>query len=300
MTRNEYLALVSKLSAYADAYYNEDNPMISDAEYDALMCQLRAVEAEHPDWVVPESMTQRVTNSTGKSSFEKVEHTVPMLSLQDVFSEDDVTEFVKRFPDGTQFSVEEKIDGLSMSVTYENDGFDRVKLVKAETRGNGYIGEDITENAKCIIGIPHFLKPNMLHGAVPGDGTYDGTAKIKTLEVRCEVYLPVKEFERINDENEKARKRVFVNPRNAAAGILRTKDVAAVKAANLHAFAFNVQHIEYTEDDFDLFGAMHPAFESSHFGQLLCLKELGFDTVTGFRDNFLERPLLITRILLKG
>ena len=142
MTRNEYLALVSKLSAYADAYYNEDNPAISDAEYDALMCQLRAVEAEYPDWVVPESMTQRVTNSTGKSSFEKVEHTVPMLSLQDVFSEDDVTEFVKRFPDGTQFSVEEKIDGLSMSVTYENDGFDRVKLVKAETRGNGYIGED--------------------------------------------------------------------------------------------------------------------------------------------------------------
>ena len=300
MTRDGYLTLVSKLSAYADAYYNEDNPAISDAEYDALMCQLRTVEAEHPDWVVPESMTQRVANGTGKSSFEKVEHAVPMLSLQDVFSEDDVTEFVKRFPNGTQFSVEEKIDGLSMSVTYENDGFDRVKLVKAETRGNGYIGEDITENAKCIIGIPHFLKPNMLHGAVPGDGTYDGTAKIKTLEVRCEVYLPVKEFERINDENEKAGKRLFVNPRNAAAGILRTKDVAAVKAANLHAFAFNVQRIEYTEDDFDLFGAMHPAFESSHFGQLLCLKELGFDTVTGFRDNFLERPLLITRILLKG
>ena len=291
MTRNEYLALVSKLSAYADAYYNEDNPMISDAEYDALMCQLRAVEAEHPDWVVPESMTQRVANSAGKSSFEKVEHAVPMLSLQDVFSEDNVTEFVKRFPDGTQFSVEEKIDGLSMSVTYENDGFGRVKLVKAETRGNGYIGEDITENAKCIVGIPHFLKPNMLHGAVPGDGTYDGTAKIKTLEVRCEVYLPVKEFERINDENEKARKRVFVNPRNAAAGILRTKDVDVVKAANLHAFAFNVQRIEYTEDDFDLFGAMHPAFESSHFGQLLCLQELGFDTVTGFRDNSLERVL---------
>ena len=291
MTRDGYLALVSKLAAYADAYYNEDNPVISDAEYDALMCQLRAVEAEHPDWVVPESMTQRVANSTGKSSFEKVEHAVPMLSLQDVFSEDNVTEFVKRFPDGTQFSVEEKIDGLSMSVTYENDGFGRVELVKAETRGNGYIGEDITENAKCIVGIPRFLKPTVLHGNVPDDGTYNGTAKIKTLEVRCEVYLPVKEFERINAENEKTGKRLFANPRNAAAGILRTKDVDAVKAANLHAFAFNVQRIEYTEDDFDLLGAMHPAFENSHFGQLICLQELGFDTATGFRDNSLERVL---------
>lgn len=291
MLKDEYLDLVKRISAYADAYYNEDNPVISDSEYDTLMRQLRAVETEHPDWVSPESMTQRVANGTGKSTFAKIEHAVPMLSLQDVFSENDVTDFVKKFPDGTQFSVEEKIDGLSMSVTYENDGLGRVKLIKAETRGNGYIGEDITENAKYIVGIPHLLKPYMLNGDIPGSETINGTSRIQLLEVRCEVYLPVAEFDRINAENEAAGKRLFINPRNAAAGILRTKDVKAVQAAKLHAFAFNVQRVEYTEGDFNLFGTMHPAFENSHFGQLLCLKELGFDAVNAFRDNTLERVL---------
>ena len=174
MNKTQYLELVAKAAAAADAYYLNDDPIMSDYEYDAMIQDIKRFEKENPGDISPDSPTQMVARSVLKSSFEKVTHKVPMLSLMDVFNYADVEEFVKNNP-GQAFSVEHKIDGLSMSATYENG-----RLVKAETRGDGYIGEDITENAKYIKGLPKTI-------------TADGT-----LEVRCEVYLPIDRFEILN------------------------------------------------------------------------------------------------------
>lgn len=253
MDRKEYMKACKQAKTWAKEYYDNDAPSVSDYDYDTLMRQLRDAEAAHPDWITPDSPTQHVGGSTGKSTFAKVQHAVPMLSLLDITSEAELNEFLDRFP-GEVFSVEPKIDGLSISVTYE-DGV----LTRAETRGDGLIGEDITENAKQILGIPPFLP-------VPG---------YKVLEVRCECYMPVAEFERINKENEKLGKRIFVNPRNAAAGILRTKDVEEVKRANLHAFAFNVQRFEFTSGE----KPRSNPLGVSHLASLDLLRWLGFETV---------------------
>ncbi|MBQ1735408.1 MAG: NAD-dependent DNA ligase LigA [Lachnospiraceae bacterium] len=227
MDYNDYKALQEKIRKANTAYYDNDDPIMEDPEYDALMRQLKQIEAEHPEYITRESPTQKVGGTASKSSFAKVTHAVPMLSLQDVFSAEEVADFLGSFPDETVFCVEEKIDGLSMSVTYE-DGL----LVRAETRGDGLIGEDITENAKYIIGIPMSLP-----------------VRIPVLEVRCEVYLPVERFLKLNKEKEENGEKLFANPRNAAAGILRTKDVEVVRAAGLHAFAFNVQRLEGAKAD---------------------------------------------------
>lgn len=235
---------------HSDLYYNQDSPEISDYEFDVMMNELKALEKEHPELITLDSPTQKVGGNQGKSSFEKVEHKVPMLSLKDVFSKEDVKDFISRFPN-ENFCVEEKIDGLSMSVTYR-DG----RLVRAETRGDGYIGEDITENAKHIVGIPTML-------------FLDDDTHIEELEVRCEVFLPVKHFEEINRKLIQQGKKTFKNPRNAAAGILRTKNIQTVKEAKLCAFAFNIQRID--ADKSSLF--------NSHFAGLEFLKSCGFYVV---------------------
>lgn len=285
MTHEEYLKLSAELLHHAHLYYDNDTPEITDYEYDRLMTQLKAAEAEHPEWVTADSPTQRVGGNTGKSSFAKVEHIVPMLSLQDVFSEDDVTSFVRGvnadFPN-TTYVVEEKIDGLSMSVTYENG-----ILVRAETRGDGHIGEDITENAKYIDGIPLRFDMN-------GEAGHN----LHLLEVRCEVYLAVSEFERINKEREKIGKKLFENPRNAAAGLLRTKDIDDVKNAHLSAFAFNVQRYEKADTDADCefdFGCDGTKKAPSHYHELVILGALGFRTVMSIRVNTLQAMLRAIR-----
>ena len=141
--RNEYLALAESIKAANTAYYDNDAPLLEDPEYDAMMSRLKALEAAHPEWITADSPTQKVGGTASKSSFAKVTHAVPMLSLQDVFSEAEVTDFLRKFDETEIMCVQEKIDGLSMSVTYENG-----VLIRAETRGDGHIGEDITENAK--------------------------------------------------------------------------------------------------------------------------------------------------------
>lgn len=270
MNQNEYLKLVAEIRHHSELYYNQAAPEISDYEFDELMMRLRAVEAEHPEWVLPDSPTQAVGASGGESTFEKVQHAVPMLSLLDIHDEDSVTSFITDTAVDS-YSVEEKIDGLSVSVTY-----DQGVLVKGETRGDGNIGEDITENVKHIAGIPFRLNDVELLPA-PVE-----------LEVRCEVYLPVEQFERINAEREAAGKKLFVNPRNAAAGILRTKDTGAVKAAQLHAFAFNVQRVELANPGEPLFG-------NSHIDSLIALRELGFDPVQAFRAHTAEEAISFIR-----
>lgn len=254
MNAKEYQKSVMLAQKASAAYYDDDAPIMEDPEFDTLMQKLKAYEAEHPDQIAPDSPTQKVGGSIGKSSFAKVEHTVPMLSLQDVFNEKEITEFIEK-TNAQDYCVEEKIDGLSVSVTYE-DG----KLVRAETRGDGFIGEDITENAKFIKGIPVRLNDKYLRN------------NISQLEVRCEVYLPVRRFEEINEKLENEGKKPFVNPRNAAAGLLRTKDLNVVKKAGLCAFAFNIQRY-VGEPFYDV---------NSHYAGLQALETIGFRTVKSY------------------
>ena len=256
MDHKEYLALVAELKKAATEYYDNDAPTISDYEYDEKMRRLRKTEAEHPEWVTSDSPSKHIGGSTGKSTFAKVTHAIPMQSLLDITSEEEVSDFAARFG-SEMFSVEPKIDGLSLSVTYANG-----ELVRGETRGNGHIGEDITENAKHIHGIPVRLNP--VHGG----------GNLSLLEVRCECYLPVSEYEKINTEREAQGMELYENPRNAAAGILRTKDIDIVAHGNLHAFAFNVQRYEVLNADEDTL-----PFGSTHIGSLDLLKQMGFDVV---------------------
>ena len=247
----DYEALKWTIEYHNNKYYNQDDPEISDYEYDKLNQQLKAMEREHPEWVTPDSPTQRV-GGTAREDFTKVEHAVPLLSLQDVFTMEEVEQFVSRLPEGLTYCVEEKIDGLSLRSLYMNG-----RLVEAATRGDGAIGELITENAKCIDGIP-----NEFHGSWVPD----------LLEVRAEVYLPVSEFLRINQEREAKGEKLFANPRNAAAGLLRTKDVEAVRGAGLRAFVFNVQRME-------------PNTFRHHSDQLSELTKLGFSVVKSVRAS---------------
>ena len=267
--KEEYLELVSKIRHLADVYYNEDNNEVSDSEYDALYHQLLKVEAEHPDWVVPNSPSMHVGGNAGKSSFAKVQHAVPMISLMDISSEEEVDAFTTAMTadgnEGAIFCVEHKMDGLSMSVTYENG-----QIVRAETRGDGLIGEDITENAKYFCaGFPLRL-PDAMKG-------------IKLLEVRFECVMPVKEFERVNSLNAVSGERIYKNPRNAASGILRTKNIGElvnVKNRSLLAVAIEIQRVEFA-DSFLYSDVFH-----SHSGALNYLAMNGFMVVA--RHNVLK------------
>lgn len=223
--------LRKQINYHNKKYYEEDNSEISDYAYDKLTSRLRVLENRYPDLITKDSPTQKVGGKI-KSSFEAVTHDVQMQSLQDVFSFDDVRDFVEKtieeFGKDTKFCVETKIDGLSVSLEYV-DG----KLVRGSTRGDGFVGEDVTENLKMIKEIPQTLKSN------------------DTIEIRGEVYLPRKEFEKINEELLKNGKTLLSNPRNAAAGTLRQLDVNLVKDRNLSIFVFNVQKGKKFTSHFD-------------------------------------------------
>lgn len=257
-TKEAYLSCVKLASEAANAYYLNSEPIISDYGYDELIQHIREYETTHPTDISPDSPTQKVENLP-QSSFEKVAHAVPMLSLQDVFDTKDVEKFVgATMGTGIAFVVEEKIDGLSMSATYQNG-----RLVRAETRGDGYIGEDITENAKFITGLPKSLNTEIY--AAP-----------EVLEVRLEVFLPIDRFLAINKEREEKGEKFFANPRNAAAGLLRTKDINAMKDAGLECFIFNVQRCE----------GFTP-YDNSHIDSMKAMQEYGFQIVPGFRATAL-------------
>ena len=212
------------LRYHSDLYYNRDNPEISDYEYDMLNNELKAIEAQYPELITADSPTQIVG---GKASglFEKVTHAVKMESLQDVFSLDEVGAFIDRvkadFPDA-QFTVEPKIDGLSVSLEYENGVF-----VRGSTRGDGVVGEDVTANLMQISAIPHHIQSDAA-----------------VLEVRGEVYMPHKSFFSCIAKQEEKGEVPFKNPRNAAAGSLRQKNSAIVAERNLSVFIFNIQRCE--------------------------------------------------------
>lgn len=205
-------------------YYDQDAPELEDFEYDALTRELKAIEAEFPDLITPDSPTQHV-GGTASSKFSKVTHAVKMESLQDAFSEDELREFDARVREAgirPEYVVEAKIDGLSVSLEYR-DG----RLVRGSTRGDGTVGEDVTENLASIRDIPQQLENAPAF-----------------LEVRGEVYMPHAAFLKLKEQQELEDKTPFKNPRNAAAGSLRQKDAKITAERGLSIFVFNLQQCE--------------------------------------------------------
>ena len=239
--------LRATLEYHAKKYYDEDKPEITDYEYDMMMNELKSLEKQFPELIDKESLTQKVGGHV-KEGFKQVEHEVPLQSLQDVFSYDELRDFddrvKKQLHDGganLKYVVETKIDGLSMAIEYK-DG----KFVKAATRGNGLIGEDVSANALTIKSIPKELKEPI------------------NIIVRGEVFIGSKEFEKLNEEREVLGQSLFANARNAAAGSLRQLDSKITKTRPLDIFIFNVQKLE--NNPFN-----------SHYEQLNYLDKLGFN-----------------------
>ncbi|MGN0482791.1 MAG: NAD-dependent DNA ligase LigA [Lachnospiraceae bacterium] len=224
MTPEEKVKELRRVIEYhIDRYYNQDDPEITDYEYDQLMLELKRIEKEHPELVTADSPTQKVGGSAKRKAGVLVKHNVPMLSLQDVFSKEEIYAFVEEMQqqfDHPEFVVEYKIDGLSMAIRYEDGD---MKL--AVTRGDGILqGEDVTANARVIRDVKKKLKD-----------------KVPYIEIRGEVYMKKEDFDRVNEEQEMLGKKTFANPRNCAAGTLRQLDTSVTRDRGLCMFVFNVQ-----------------------------------------------------------
>lgn len=221
MEKEYYEQLKQTIDRHMDLYYNQNTNEISDYEYDQLMLELKAIEKEHPQWVTKDSPTQKIGGVAKREAGVTITHHVPMLSIQDLFSKEEVTAWiakVKEVHPDARFSVEHKIDGLSMSLRYQ-DGV----LVLAETRGNGTEGEDVTLNARVI--------PDVKQTIDAGD----------YVELRGEVYMSHEAFEAFNEKQESLGKKPAANPRNLATGTLRQLDPKITEERGLRMFVFNVQ-----------------------------------------------------------
>ena len=253
------------LRYHSDRYYNDDAPEIEDYEYDMMMRELKKLEEKYPEYDAPDSPTKKV-GGVADNSFESVAHSVRMESLQDAFSKDELREFSNRVEDTVSvvnYVVEPKIDGLSVSLEYRDGVF-----LRGSTRGNGDVGEDVSGNLRVIHNIP--LKLNK---------------SIPYIEVRGEVYMPKKSFERVVDRQIINGEKPFKNPRNAAAGSLRQKDSSVAASRGLDIFVFNIQQIEGVE-------------LSSHKESLDFIKKLGFNTIPTYKkvDNIEDAIAEIDRI----
>ena len=254
---------------HAKKYYDEDKPEITDFEYDMMMLELRTLESQYPELITKTSLTQRV-GGTVKEGFQKVEHEVPLQSLQDVFNFEEIEAFDERVKkqaeeneiQNPKYVVETKIDGLSAALEYV-DG----KFVRGATRGNGLVGEDVTENLKTVKTIPQELSEKI------------------NITVRGEVFISKKDFEKMNQEREENEEELFANARNAAAGSLRQLDSNITKKRPLDIYIFNVQKIEGKEFN-------------SHFEELEYLSKLGFNVnpVRIYCDNIEEVKKAINKI----
>lgn len=236
--------LKQQIAYHSDLYYNQNRTEISDYEYDMLMQEIKHIEAEFPQLVTEDSPTQTV-QGVANSTFEKVAHTVKMESLLDAFSYDELRDFdqkVKAVSPSAKYAVETKIDGLSMSLEYVNGVFTR-----GSTRGDGVVGEDVTQNLATIKSIPKKIENAPAF-----------------LEVRGEVYMPKEVFLNLVQKQEEEGKKTFKNPRNAASGSVRQKDSKITAERNLDIFVFNIQQIS---DEYKL---------TSHKQSLDLLKEFGF------------------------
>lgn len=256
---NKIEELRNKLRYHSDRYYNDDAPEIEDYEYDMMMRELKTLEEEYPEFNAADSPTKKV-GGKADNTFESVVHTIRMESLQDAFSKAEIRDFEKRVNDAVNkpsYVVEPKIDGLSVSLEYRDGVFYR-----GSTRGDGDVGEDVSGNLRVIHNVPLKLKKSVPY-----------------IEVRGEVYMPKKSFERVVDRQLLNDEKPFKNPRNAAAGSLRQKDSAVTAGRGLDIFIFNIQQIEGAE-------------LSSHKDSLDYLKELGFNTVPFYKKvNTIDEAL---------
>ena len=213
------LALRKKIDELSYQYYTLDKPTVTDYEYDMMYRELENIEKAHPDWVTPDSPTQRV-GSKISGGFEKYTHDRPMLSLGDVFSDDELREFDQRVRsdlggESLEYVVELKIDGLAVNLIYEQGQF-----IRGVTRGDGVVGEDITNNVRTIRTIPLHIASDSPH-----------------IEIRGEVYMPITSFEALNQQRRDDELEPFANPRNAAAGSLRQLDPRITAQRKLAFFA---------------------------------------------------------------
>lgn len=240
--------LRKQVEYHAKKYYDDDKPEISDFEYDMLMVELRNLEKEYPEFQSAESLTQKVGGHV-KEGFKKVTHEVPLQSLQDVFSIEEVEEWVNKIEQrakeeeikNIKYVVETKIDGLSAALEYKEG-----KFIRGATRGNGLVGEDVTENLKTLKTIPREIEDKI------------------NITVRGEVFISKKDFEQMNQEREENEEELFANARNAAAGSLRQLDSKITAKRPLDIYIFNVQKIEGKEFN-------------SHFEELEYLNKVGFN-----------------------
>lgn len=249
-TEEKIRKLRAQIAYHARRYYVDDAPEISDFEYDRMYAELLSLEAAHPEFFDPASPTQRV-GGAALDKFKKVTHSVPLNSLSDVFSFDELSEFLSRMSEALPhpvYSVEPKIDGLSVALRYENG-----VLVSGATRGDGFVGEDVTENVKTILTVPLKL------------------AEPLSLTVRGEVYMPRAAFRLLNEKREEAGLSLFANPRNAAAGSLRQLDSRLTAKRRLDIFVFNFQ-------EGTLYADGHAP--SSHSETLDRLEALGFHVLS--------------------
>lgn len=261
-------ALREQLEHHNHQYYVLDQPEVSDSEYDALLHELQALESEHPELITPSSPTQRV-GAPPASEFPASEHLEPMRSLANAFTQDDLSEFDQRIRDqldvaAVDYVAEPKLDGLSVNLRYENG-----VLVLAATRGDGEVGEDVTANARTIGSVPLQLRSEN---------------PPKSIEIRGEIVIRLKDFERLNQQRLAANERPFANPRNAAAGSMRQLDSRLTAKRPLTLFAFGV-------------GASTDPLPETHYGVLNQLRAWGFrinervECVTGVSgcESFYER-----------
>ncbi len=248
----EHVRLEAEIKKHDEAYYQKDAPLVPDAEYDALRQRYNAIEERFPDLRTLDSLSRKVGAAPSRG-FAKVRHAVPMLSLENAFSETDVTDFVGRIrrflnlkeDEELAFTAEPKIDGLSMSLRYE-DGV----LVKAATRGDGAEGEDVTANIRTMKEVPDSLK---------------GKGIPAVCEVRGEVYMTKPDFLALNKRQAEAGEQLYVNPRNTAAGSLRQLDPSITASRPLHFFAY-------------AWGEMSELPEDTQSGMLAWFKKAGFAT----------------------
>ena len=249
-----YTNLKNKIEKYNNFYYNEDNPIISDMEYDGLLRKLKEMEKEYPALLeIDDSPTEKI-GGTASNKFSKVEHKVPMLSLSNTYNIAEIEDFDKRvkkiinFSEKIEYILELKLDGLSISLIYENGN-----LTRAVTRGDGKIGEDVTENIMEIESIPKKLKEPI------------------SLEVRGEIILPIKNFNKINEEREENGEEVFANPRNAAAGTIRQLDSTIVSKRGLDCYLYYLVNAEN-------YGI------KTHLESIKFIEKLGFKTTGIFEE----------------
>ncbi len=263
--KQEYLSLVKEIQRHNKLYYVNDAPEITDFEYDMLLEKLKQTEQEHPEWIVPDSPTQHVGGQAVDAVGEgKVRHGTRLLSLDDKFSVDDVATWHADQVGAPETVVQPKVDGLTIALEYIDGIF-----VQGATRGDGDVGEIVTENARRIKGIPEKLN-------IPAGANVSGHSR---LYVRAEVYMPVEAFEATNNELQALGKKLFANPRNCAAGTLRVKDPEVVAKRRLAAISFAILD---SDGWVDVDTSTCPKPGISEADDIALLSVLGFDAVPSF------------------